>query len=96
MIRGGFLSEERVICPKCGVRKVATPWALAGSGLTLLFEAYVLALVTVGLLTAVLNAAIFISILWDVGGDLVVDVFGHVLTVPKYLVIAARGVFDGA
>ena len=43
---------------------------------------------TVGLLTAVLNAAIFISILWNVGGDLVVDVFGHVLTVPKYLVIA--------
>ncbi len=43
---------------------------------------------TVGLLTAVLNAAIFISILWNVGGDLVVDAFGHVLTVPKYLVIA--------
>src|SRR5271166_2292530 len=34
----------RVICPKCGVRKVATPWARAGSGFTLLFEAYVLAL----------------------------------------------------
>ena len=28
----------------CGVRKVATPWARAGSGFTLLFEAYVLAL----------------------------------------------------
>lgn len=34
----------RVICPKCGVRKVATPWARTGSGFTLLFEAYVLAL----------------------------------------------------
>jgi len=34
----------RVICPKCGVRKVATPWARAGSWFTLLFEAYVLAL----------------------------------------------------
>jgi putative ATP-binding cassette transporter len=43
---------------------------------------------TVGLLTAVLNAGIFIGILWNVGGDLVVEVFGHVLTVPKYLVIA--------
>jgi putative ATP-binding cassette transporter len=43
---------------------------------------------TFGLLTAVLNAGIFISILWNVGGDLVVDVFGNVLTVRKYLVIA--------
>ena len=34
----------RVSCPNCGVRKVATPWARAGSGFTLLFEAYVLAL----------------------------------------------------
>ncbi len=34
----------RVNCPNCGVRKVATPWARAGSGFTLLFEAYVLAL----------------------------------------------------
>src|SRR5271167_1003162 len=34
----------RVTCPECGVRKVATPWARAGSGFTLLFEAYVLAL----------------------------------------------------
>ncbi len=43
---------------------------------------------TVGLLTAVLNAGIFIDILWNVGGDLVVDVLGHVLRVPKYLVIS--------
>ena len=41
----------------------------------------------VGLLTAVLNAVTFIGILWHVGGDLTVSVFGHVLTVPKYLVI---------
>ena len=34
----------RVICPTCGVRKVAVPWARAGSGFTLLFEAFVLAL----------------------------------------------------
>jgi transposase len=34
----------RVTCPKCGVHKVAVPWARAGSGFTLLFEAYVLAL----------------------------------------------------
>lgn len=41
----------------------------------------------VGLLTAVLNAVTFIGILWHVGGDLTVSVLGHVLTVPKYLVI---------
>ena len=34
----------RVTCPKCGVHKVAVPWARSGSGFTLLFEAYVLAL----------------------------------------------------
>jgi transposase len=34
----------RVTCPDCGVLKVATPWARAGSGFTLLFEAYLLAL----------------------------------------------------
>jgi transposase len=34
----------RVTCADCGVRKAATPWARAGSGFTLLFEAYVLAL----------------------------------------------------
>jgi vitamin B12/bleomycin/antimicrobial peptide transport system ATP-binding/permease protein len=41
----------------------------------------------VGLLTALLNVVIFVGILWNVGGDLVVESFGHVLTVPKYLVI---------
>jgi putative ATP-binding cassette transporter len=40
-----------------------------------------------GLLTALLSAIIFIGILWNVGGDLDVDVFGYVLTVPKYLVV---------
>ena len=34
----------RATCPECGVRKVATPWARAGSGFTLLFEAFVLTL----------------------------------------------------
>src|SRR5450631_609178 len=38
-----------------------------------------------GLLTAVLNVIIFVGILWNVGGDLVVQAFNHVLTVPKYL-----------
>ena len=42
----------------------------------------------VGLLNAVLGAGIFISILWSVGGDLTVQVFGYTMTVPKYLVIA--------
>jgi transposase len=34
----------RAICPECGVHKVATPWARAGSGFTLLFEAFMLTL----------------------------------------------------
>ncbi len=40
-----------------------------------------------GLLTALLNVIIFVGILWNVGGDLVIEVQGHALTVPKYLVI---------
>ena len=40
-----------------------------------------------GALTALLNAITFISILWNVGGDLTVEVFGGVITLPKYLVI---------
>jgi putative ATP-binding cassette transporter len=40
-----------------------------------------------GVLTAVLNVITFVGILWNVGGDLVVEVLGHVLTIPKYLVI---------
>lgn len=36
----------RVTCPKgCGVKKVRVPWARAGSGFTLLFEALIMALV---------------------------------------------------
>jgi len=35
---------RRVWCPDCGVRKVAVPWARAGSGFTLLFEAFMLTL----------------------------------------------------
>jgi putative ATP-binding cassette transporter len=42
----------------------------------------------VGLLKAVLSAGVFIGILWNVGGDLVISIFGHFLTVPRYLVIA--------
>jgi len=41
-----------------------------------------------GLLTSLLNAITFLSILWNVGGDLIVDVFGLSLTFPRYLVIA--------
>jgi putative ATP-binding cassette transporter len=40
-----------------------------------------------GLLTAFLSAVLFIGILWNVGGDLDVDILGVVMTVPKYLVI---------
>jgi putative ATP-binding cassette transporter len=46
-----------------------------------------------GLLTAVLNAVVFVGILWNVGGDLGVTVFGYTLTVPKYLVISV-GVYS--
>ena len=35
----------RVRCDACGVRRVTVPWARAGSGFTLLFEALVMALV---------------------------------------------------
>lgn len=41
----------------------------------------------VGLLSAILSAATFIGILWNVGGDLTVEVLGMAMTVPKYLVI---------
>ena len=34
----------RVRCSKCGVKKVSVPWARAGSGFTLLFEALVMAM----------------------------------------------------
>lgn len=40
------------------------------------------------LLGAVLGAVTFIGILWNVGGDLALDVAGRTLTVPKYLMIA--------
>jgi transposase len=36
----------RVRCTKCGVKKVTVPWARAGGGFTLLFEALVMALVS--------------------------------------------------
>jgi putative ATP-binding cassette transporter len=40
-----------------------------------------------GALAALLNAITFISILWNVGGDLTVTVFGDAINLPKYLVI---------
>jgi putative ATP-binding cassette transporter len=46
---------------------------------------------TLGLLTSVLNATTFISVLWSVGGDLQVQAFGAPLTLPGYLVIAVIG-----
>ena len=36
----------RIACPDCGVKQIAVPWARAGSGCTLLFEALVMTLVT--------------------------------------------------
>ena len=46
---------------------------------------------TLGLLTSLLNAITFISILWSVGGDLVLHPFGYSLRLPGYLVIAVVG-----
>ena len=37
----------RVECAECGVKRVHVPWARSGSGFTLLFEAFVMALVKV-------------------------------------------------
>lgn len=34
----------RVECPDCGIKQVPVPWAREGSGFTLLFEAYILAM----------------------------------------------------
>ena len=34
----------RVDCPECGVKQVPVPWAREGSGFTLLFEAFILAM----------------------------------------------------
>ncbi len=36
----------RITCPDCGVKQIAVPWARAGSGFTLLFEALVMTLMT--------------------------------------------------
>jgi putative ATP-binding cassette transporter len=43
----------------------------------------------VGLLSSVLIAATFISVLWNVGGDLAIGLAGHEVVVPGYLVLAA-------
>jgi len=42
-----------------------------------------------GLLTSLLNAITFLSVLWSVGGDLIVHAFGLSFTLPGYLVTAA-------
>lgn len=34
----------RVDCPQCGIKRVGVPWGRSGSGFTLMFEAFVLAL----------------------------------------------------
>jgi transposase len=36
----------RIVCPDCGVKQIAVPWARAGSGFTLLFEALAMTLMT--------------------------------------------------
>jgi transposase len=36
----------RVRCDACGVKKVSVPWAREGSGFTLLFDAYVMDMIT--------------------------------------------------
>jgi vitamin B12/bleomycin/antimicrobial peptide transport system ATP-binding/permease protein len=41
-----------------------------------------------GLLWSILSATTFMGILWSVGGDLPIAIFGIALTIPKYLVIA--------
>jgi putative ATP-binding cassette transporter len=44
---------------------------------------------SLGLLTAVLNAITFVGVLWSVGGSLPIAAFGISVTLPAYLVIAA-------
>ncbi len=43
---------------------------------------------TLGLISSILTAIIFIGVLWSVGGGLVIDGFGFGLAIPGYLVIA--------
>lgn len=37
----------RITCPDCGVRQITVPWARAGPGFTLLFEAFAMTLMPV-------------------------------------------------
>jgi putative ATP-binding cassette transporter len=41
-----------------------------------------------GLFAAIIGAVVFIGILWNVGGDLSIEIYGRSLMVPKYLVIS--------
>ncbi len=40
-----------------------------------------------GLLTSAMSALIFINVLWSIGGDLTLVLFGRIFTVPAYLVV---------
>jgi vitamin B12/bleomycin/antimicrobial peptide transport system ATP-binding/permease protein len=42
-----------------------------------------------GLITAVLSAATFVVVLWNIGGALTVHISGMVMTIPGFLVVAA-------
>ena len=42
-----------------------------------------------GLLASVLAAVAFMQVLWDVGGDLTIKIFGLIVVLPGYLVVAA-------
>ena len=42
-----------------------------------------------GLLVSVLAAVAFMQVLWDVGGDLTIEIFGLIVVLPGYLVVAA-------
>jgi vitamin B12/bleomycin/antimicrobial peptide transport system ATP-binding/permease protein len=44
---------------------------------------------TLGLITAVMTAAVFIGVLWSVGGGLAIAVGGWAVTIPGYLVVGA-------
>ncbi len=42
-----------------------------------------------GVTTALLTAATFIGVLWNVGGRITFEIFGRTITIPGYLVLAA-------
>jgi putative ATP-binding cassette transporter len=44
---------------------------------------------SVGILSAALSAVTFIAVLWNIGGDLNLSMFGNAVAIPGFLVIAA-------